>query len=193
MSRLLARTDVEAVAEWLHDAGVDFVVVGGSAIETRANAGTRDVDVLILVGDWDAISRAVRDDPAADGLEPDYGQLRGTRVRLGGLEPVDLEFISAEPFCGSRTSDEFVEYVRSYRSEKIGRVRYATPGAVWYIRLSLDDFWSQYVSKIRREIVAGIPESTLDEAVDIAKHFGVAERIRERVAETRRMLAIYRD
>ncbi len=193
MSRLLAKSDVEAVAVWLHRVGVQFVVIGGSAMEARVNAGTRDVDVLIMVADWGRIGDAVENDPTADPLEPKEGQLRGTSIRLGGMEPIDLEFISAEPFCGEKTPDEFVRYIRIYRSEKIGGARHATPAAVWYIRLSVDGYWNQYISKIRREIVAGMPESTLDSVIEIAKHFGVEEMMRYRVAETRKMLSFYDD
>jgi len=168
-------------------------VVGGPAIELHYDAGTLAVDVLILVGDWQPVSEALLKSPLATPLVPDEGQqLRSTQVRLGGIEPIDLEFLSAEPFSGSRSPDEFVEYVRTYRSEKIGDVRYASPAVVWYIRLSIEGFWDQYVSKIRRDIAAGVPEGTFDAVLEIADHFGVGDKIRERVVFARKILRFYK-
>lgn len=193
MSQPVSRDQIKKVADWLHGLGVRFIVVGGSAIELHYGAGTRDIDVLILVGDWRSVAEALSHSPLATPLEPDEGQLRGTQVRLGGIEPIDLEFISAEPFSGNRSPDEFVEYVRNYRSEKIGDVRYADPAVVWYIRLSIEGLWDQYVSKIRRDIVAGVPEATFDAVVEIADRFGVADKIRERVNFAQKTLLYFKD
>jgi hypothetical protein len=192
VSPTVAREQIKKVADWLGGLGVRFIVVGGSAIELHYDAGTLDVDVLILVGDWQPVAEALLKSPLATPLEPDEGQLRGTQVRLGGIEPIDLEFLSAEPFSGSRSPDEFVEYVRTYRSEKIGDVRYANPAVVWYIRLSIEGFWDQYVSKIRRDIAAGVPEATFDAVLEIADRFGVRDKIRERVVFAKKTLRFYK-
>ena len=193
MSPQVAREQVRKVADWLHGLGVRFIVVGGSAIVLHYEAGTLDIDVLILVGDWKPVADALLKSPLATPLTPDEGQLRGTQVRLGGIEPIDLEFLSAEPFSGTRSPDEFVEYVRTYRSEKVGDVRYASPAVVWYIRLSIEGLWDQYVSRIRRDIVAGVPEATFDVVVEIADHFGVGEKMRERVTFARKTLQFFKN
>lgn len=184
------REEIKSVAEWLLGLDVPFVIVGGSAIEQLVSAGTKDVDVLIAVGDWEKLDKALENTREASPLEPYTGTIRGTRLGLG-TELLDLEFLSSEPFAGTRTADEFLDYIRTYRSNKFGMLRYATPAAVWYMRLSIEDSWEQYVSKIRREIVAGIPESTFDDVSTIADHFGVSDRIRERVAFARKTLGLY--
>jgi hypothetical protein len=182
--------EIEAVAEWLRELDIQFVIVGGSAIERSIAVGTGDVDVLIAVGQWEAIEKALENNRQATPLEPYSGTIRPTRLKLG-TSVIDLEFISGEPFAGTHSADEFIEYVRNYRSEKSKGVRYATPPVVWYMRLSIDDQWEQYASKIRRDIISGVPASTLDAVVDIGDHFGVGDRIRERVGFVRRILRLY--
>ncbi len=181
---------VEQVARWLEGLGIRHVVVGGSAIEHSVPVGTGDVDVLVAVGDWAAIDRALENRVDATPLAPYGGTIRSTRLQLG-TETVDLEFISGQPFSGNLPGDDFLEYVRTYRTTKTRGVRYATPPVVWYMRLSLDDQWQQYVWKINRDIQAGVPVSTLDSAAAIADHFGVGPRIRERIAFTRKTLRLY--
>jgi hypothetical protein len=193
VSPQVAREQVRKVADWLHGLGVRFIVIGEPAIVLHYEAGTLDIDVLILIGDWTPVADALLKSPLATPLTPDEGQLRGSQVRLGGIEPIDLEFLSAEPFSGTRSPDEFVEYVRTYRSEKVGDVRYASPAVVWYIRLSIEGLWDQYVSRIRRDIVAGVPEATFDVVVEIADHFGVGEKMRERVTFARKTLQFFKN
>jgi hypothetical protein len=191
MTKPLNREDVAKVSDWLKSQSITFVVVGGSAIELLVDAATHDVDVLILVGDWGKISKAVSESRVATPLEPEDGQLRGTSLNLGGLERIDLEFISAEPFCGHRSPDEFVEYVQNYRSRRVAGARYADPSVVWYIRLSIDNLWEAYVSKIQRDIVAGIPESTFETVLEIAEKFGVKRKLKERIEGARKLLKLF--
>ncbi|MGD0718337.1 MAG: hypothetical protein ABSA15_01995 [Thermoplasmata archaeon] len=181
---------VEQVARWLDSLGIRHVVVGGSAIEHPVPVGTGDVNVLVAVGDWEAIDRALENRADAIPLEPYTGTIRSTKLHLG-TETVDLEFISGQPFSGNLAGDDFLDYVRTYRATKTRGVRYATPPVVWYMRLSVDDQWQQYVWKINRDIKAGVPASTLESVMEIADHFGVGPRIRERIEFTRKTLRLY--
>jgi predicted nucleotidyltransferase len=193
VSRELSRTEILRASQWLKEIEVRFVVVGGSAVQQKVRSGTSDVDVLILIGDWDRVKEAISKDRRATPLEiNDERQMGGTEVQLGGLEPTTIEFLSAQPFSGARPPDDFVEYVRDYRSELIGGVRYATPAAVWYIRLALDEWWEAYVSKIRQDVVAGIPQDeTLAQVIEIADRFGMGVKIRERVVDTKKTLRLF--
>jgi hypothetical protein len=182
---------IEEICYWLNSLGVRYVVVGGSAIERTIPVGTGDVDVLIAVEDWGAIDSALERRRDASPMEPFGGSIRATRLRLG-TELVDIEFISGQPFCGNRLPDEFIEYVRSYRCKMIRRVRYATAPVVWYMRLSINDQWQQYVWKIVRDVRAGVPESTFDGVASIAKHFGVGAVMRARIRSARSTLDLSR-
>ena len=126
---------VKEVAGWLDSLKIRYIVVGGSAI------GTKDVDVLIGVGDWEPIDRILENRREAAPLEPMSGSIRGTVVALG-TEQVDVEFLSGEPFAGNRSADDFLRYVHQHRSEVDEGVRYAKPAVVWYMRLSTND-WQQ--------------------------------------------------
>lgn len=181
---------MEQAANWLRDLGIRFVVVGGSAIEHSVPVGTGDVDVLIAVGEWKRLETVLQENPKATPLEPFSGTIRGTRLSLG-TAAIDLEFISGEPFAGTKDADSFIEYVRAYRSERHRGVYYASPAVVWYMRLSIDDHWEQYASKIRRDIVAGVPESTLEAVKAIGDHFGVGDRIQARIGEVRETLRLF--
>ncbi len=184
--------EVEAVAEWLRsEVGVPFVVVGGSAIERSVAVGTKDVDVLISGDDWPSVDEALEGRADAPPLEPMSGTIRGTIVTIG-RGSIELEFLSGEPFCGTRGPGEFTRYVTEKGSQKHGETRYATPEVVFYMRLSTDD-WKAYVPSIERDLHAGVNPAALDGVVTIADHFGVGSRIRERVESARKMLRLFED
>lgn len=183
------RPQVYQVARWLDSLGIRYIVVGGSAIERIAAVGTKDVDVLIAISDWGTIDQVLEHRREAAPLEPMSGSIRGTVVHLG-TERLDVEFLSGEPFAGSRSGDDFLRYVRQHRSVLDEGVRYANPDVVWYMRLSTDD-WQQYVEKIRLDVRSGVPLRTLESVVKIGDYFGRGERMLERTSFVRRTLALY--
>lgn len=184
------RKDVEAVAHWLRGHGVDFVVVGGSAIERNVPVGTEDIDLLIAVGAWGAVEEAVATTKAATPLDPSSGTIRGTLLPVGARR-VDVEFIAGGPFGGQRGGDAFLRYVRHTRSTESRGIRFADPPVVWYMRLAIDD-WEPYVFKILRDARAGVPVSTLEGVLEIARRFGVRSKLRPRVELARRALRLVR-
>jgi hypothetical protein len=181
--------EVAEVAQWLDSLGIEYVVVGGSAIELKHSVGTKDVDVLIAVGDWAPLDRALDERREATPLESHAGSIRGTRLHLG-TQVADVEFISGQPFCGKRDPDDFIRFVRSRHSKVHGGVRFAEPAVVWYMRLSTDD-WEIYALKIEQDLRAGVPADTLDRTLALAAHFGVRPKIADRVAFLRRTLALF--
>lgn len=180
--------EIEAIAAKLMQLGVEFVVVGGSALERELAVGTGDVDFLVAVGDFDSLEEAFHDRKDIAPFEP-TGTIGSSRMIVGSGW-VEVEFIVGSPFSGSQRGDDFVRYVREYRSDPRGSARWARPEVVWYMRLSTDD-WKMYVTKIRRDVRAGVPESTLDRVLDVAKHFGVAKKIGSRVQEVREALRLF--
>ncbi|MGD0250790.1 MAG: hypothetical protein ABSB97_07915 [Thermoplasmata archaeon] len=173
--------DVATVGKWLRSAiGVPFVVVGGSAVERIVPVATKDVDVLIDAADWDHVDSAIESRKEAAPLEPTSGTIRGTVVTIGDAK-IDLEFLSDEPFSGGSKPGSFTRYVREHESVVHEGVRYATPAAVFYMRLNAPDDWRLYLPAIERDIVSGVTPRTLDAAVLIAERFGVGPTVRERV------------
>jgi hypothetical protein len=164
--------DIARVAEWLRsEIGVPFVVVGGSAVERIVPVATKDVDVLIDRGDWPTVDSKLESNSEASPLEPTSGNIRGTVLAIGGTR-LDLEFISDEPFSDTRGEGAFTKFVRERGSVLQGGVRYAIPAVVFYMRMNAPESPELYSSSIERDILAGVPESTLDEAVRIAEQFG---------------------
>ncbi|MGD0588927.1 MAG: hypothetical protein ABSA63_09085 [Thermoplasmata archaeon] len=177
--------DVANVGKWLRSAiGVPFIVVGGSAVERVVPVATKDVDVLIDSSDWDAVDTALESRKDAAPLEPTGGSIRGTVVTIGNAK-IDLEFLSDEPFSGRSGPGSFTRYVRQQESVVHEGVRYATPAAVFYMRLNAPDDWRLYLPTIERDIESGVTPRTLDEAVRIADHFGVGPTVRGRVEALR--------
>ncbi len=181
--------EIEEIAERLAELGVPFVVVGGSALEREFSVGTSDVDLLVLVGDFQSLEELLADRKDMGPFEP-TGNI-GTAQVLVGSGWTEVEFITGSSFSGRQSGDSFVRYVRDYRSEKRAGVRWARPEVVWYMRLSTDD-WQLYVIKIHRDLRAGVPASTFDGVLDVARHFGVEEKIRGRVGKAQEVVRLYR-
>ena len=187
---------VERVAKWVErDLHIPCVVVGGSAIERLAPVGTKDVDLLIAVGDWAPLDSALEHRHDATPLEPLTGTIRGTTAMVGS-DRIDVEFVSGEPFCGRRDPDDFIDYVRRRRSVLANGIRYSSPGVVFYMRLSIDDDWKWYVHSVVRDLTnheRPVPLSALDETVAVARHFGRRTPILERVRWVRQQLELFDD
>lgn len=181
--------EIEAIAERLHELGIPFVVVGGSALERKYSVGTGDVDLLVTVGDFHSLEEALNGRKDVGPFDP-TGTI-GTAQMLVGSGWTEVEFLTGQPFSGDLSGDEFVRYVRDYRSDRRGRIRWARPEIVWYMRLSTDD-WELYVIKIRRDLRAGVPSSTFDGVIDVARHFKVGNKIEPRVRKAKEVTDLAR-
>lgn len=188
----MSARQARSVARWVRDElRVPFVVVGGSAIMERYDVGSKDVDLLIAVGDWARLDNSLENRRDATPLEPASGTIRSTRVVIGS-STVDVEFISGQPFSGKRDADDFIHYVRAYRSHVVDEVPYAHPAVVFYMRLGPGiEGWELNFESIRRDLRFGVPIETLDEVVMIARHFGVDEVLSERVQWVKERLQLF--
>lgn len=180
--------ETEAIAAKLSEIGVEFVVVGGSTLEREYAVGTGDVDLLVAIGDFESLEKAFQDRKDIAPFAP-TGTVGSTRI-LVGSGWIEVEFIVGSPFSGTQRGDDFVRYVREYRSDVRGSARWARPEVVWYMRLCTDE-WRMYVPKVRRDVRAEVPESTFDRVMDVARHFGVLEKIGSRVKEAREALQLF--
>ncbi len=183
MSPDIEASGIRAVAEWVRsEIGVPFVIVGGSAIEAEVHVATKGVDILVSGPDLEKVDSAIEGRKDAYPLDPATGTIRGTEVSIGGSN-IQVDFLSAGPFGG----DEFLRYVRGGGSVRHEGTRRARPAVVFYMRLSLDD-WRENVPSIERDLRVGIPESTLDGAISVARRFGRGEQIGDRVKAVRKLL-----
>jgi hypothetical protein len=180
--------DIAAVAKWLRsEIGVQFVVVGGSAVERVVPVATKDVDVLIDRKDWKRVDAALEGRQDASPLSPLSGSIRDTIVQIGNSR-IDLEFLSDEPFRGIAPSGSFNRYVRERGSVIDRGIRYATPAVVFYMRLNAPEGWESYVPSIERDLVSGVAPRTLDDAALIAERFGLGPRTRKRIERVHQIL-----
>jgi len=90
-------------------------------------------------------------------------------------------------FLGKNSGDEFIDYVKRYRSTKKDIGYIADPEVVFYMRLVITD-WEIYVQKILRDIKAGLPVTVLDDVVDIAETLGLKEKMKSRVEYTKEIV-----
>ncbi|MGP8077764.1 MAG: hypothetical protein ACLQD8_03690 [Thermoplasmata archaeon] len=148
---------------------------------------TKDVDVLISGSDWSVVDSALESRRDASPLDTMSGSIRATVLAIGGVS-IDLEFIAGEPFSGTAEPGAFGRYVREEGSVVYDGVRYATPAVVFYMRLNSPDDWHLYLPAIERDLQAGVPKRTLDEAARIADRFGIGPEVRERIKSLRATL-----
>lgn len=179
--------DLREVCLELKKAGIDYVVVGGAAIERNYRIGTLDIDVAVALKDYENVLKKLAAHPRVRELD-DVGTMAGCKFRVG-TRWVDVEFINPKLFSGKLPPDHFIDYIKRHRSEQTEFGPCVTPGVVWYMRLAIPD-WLTYVQKILRDFRAGVPEETLDDALAIAKHFGIREVIEPRVRQARDMIEL---
>lgn len=179
--------DLKDVCLELRKADVDYVVVGGAAIERHFRIGTMDLDFAIALKDYPGVLEKMAAHPRVRDLD-DVGTMAGCKFRIG-TRWVDVEFINPKLFCGTLPPDEFINYVKRHRSERTAYGPIATPGLVWYMRLAVPD-WQTYAQKIIRDFRAGVPERVFDDALAIARHLGIREVIEPRVRQAREMIQL---
>jgi len=179
--------DLKEVCHEFRKAGIDYVVVGGAAIERHYSIGTLDIDVAIALRDYKIVLEKLAAHPRVRELD-DVGTMAGCKFRVG-TRWIDVEVINPKLFSGKLPPDHFIDYVKRHRSEQTEVGPCATAGVVWYMRLAIPD-WQIYVQKILRDFKAGVPEDTLDEALEIAEHFGIREVIEPRVRQGRDMIEL---
>lgn len=181
----MTEPEVGAANAILRRQGIPFVVVGGQAIAQTATTTTRDVDVMVATADFGRTIARLRGerDLAFDWEDPQIARFR--ILSLGG---VPLDVINAATFSGGPSGEEFFRFLTRDGSNEIDGIAYATPGVVWYTRL-LTKRWRAYAEKIVTNVIDGVAPGRLDEVEAIARRFGTAATLRERLAYVREELA----
>ncbi len=179
----MRQEELEALAAVLQELGVDYVLVGGMAVELAGfPTGTEDVDFAVTMGDFDRVLEELERNPRFRDVES-LGTIGGAQFFTGDRW-LDVDFVNPTLFQGKKSGDAFIRYVKRYRSRQTSAGPVAHPAVTWYMRLIIPD-WQIYVQKILRDIRAGVPEEILETALAIGKVLGVGELLRPRVEKTK--------
>lgn len=176
------RSDVEELCRHLRKLGVDYVLVGGMAIELAGYpTGTEDVDFALTLRQFSSALRKLSEDRRFRQVE-ELDTIGGAQF-FTGRRWVDVDFINPKLFRGKKSDEFFITYLKRYRSKSTSLGPVAAPEVAWYMRLAIPD-WEIYVQKILRDIRAGVPQAKLDDVLEIAKVLGKVETLEPRVEKT---------
>lgn len=177
---------LKEVCEELKQIDIDYIVVGGSAIENEGySIGTTDLDFVLTPKGFDRVEKRLENSSRFKIRDKIKTMLETGFMFENTWQTV--EFIDPATFSGDKGPDDFIDYVKRYRSIKkeIGHV--AKPEVVFYMRLMIVD-WEIYIQKILRDIRAGIPEEVLDDVIEISKNLDVKDKIKPRVKKTKKII-----
>lgn len=174
------------VCEELKKLELDFVVVGGSAIEEEGyDISTSDLDFVLTPKEFHRIEERLEDsskfrirDRVKTIIETGFMFENSWRT---------VEFLDPSYFSGEKTPEEFIDYIKRYRSKKKDIAYVAKPEIVFFMRLMVVD-WEIYIQKILRDMKAGLPRDILDDVIEIGGYLGVQDRIKERVDRTKEII-----
>lgn len=175
----MSADEASEFAQILRRNEIDYVFVGGTAIRLHYPSETFDFDVMVLPSDFSRAVATVDKDRAVASMDRGPASMPGGHVIVRGAL-VRFDLLDPAAYAGNRTADEFYSYVRRYASDPSPIGRAARPSVVWYMRLIIDRH-ELYFPKILRDLRAGVPWSTLDEVRRIARRFGLADRVAQRV------------
>lgn len=181
-------TDLPTFVEILHRHQVEFIIVGGAAIEAEIPSVSRDIDALVLSRDYARAARELGTDPKVVSISNEPGSLASGHFLSSGTL-VRYELLDPTAYSGTRSGEMFFEFVRRYhgRTTKMGTV--ARPWVVWYMRLVIED-WRTYVEKILRDLRAGAPWGWIGKVRVVALKLGTADRIAPRIDELREVVRL---
>jgi hypothetical protein len=175
----MSESEADEFAKILRRNGIDYIFVGGVAIQTRFPSETFDFDVMVLPKDFAGAVERIDHDPAIASMDRSPASMPGGHVIVKGTL-VRFDLLDPAAYSGAKTGDQFYSYVRRYASESSDLGRVATPSVVWYMRLVIDRF-ELYVPKILRDLRAGVPWSTIEGVRTLGARFGVSDRIMPRL------------
>ncbi len=177
------RSDVEELCRYLQKLRVDYVLVGGMAIELGGYpTGTEDVDFALTLSQFSSTLRKLSEDNRFRQVE-ELNTIGGAQFYTG-RRWIDVDFINPKLFRGKRSDTFFISYLKRYRSASTDLGHVAAPEVTWYMRLAISD-WEIYVQKILRDLRAGVPEDKLDDVLEIAKILGTASLVEPRIQKAR--------
>lgn len=172
---------VESADGVLRRHGIRYVVVGGQAIALNAATATRDVDVLVTTADYRSALKRLEAD---DALNLAWNGGAVCRFGIRGTTGPPIDIVDAGTFSGTRTAEEFFDFLVRERSTEVDGIRYVHPEAVWYTRL-LTKRWRAYAEKIVTNVIDGLSPELLTGVEAIARRFGTLSVLRERIAYVR--------
>ncbi len=180
----MTEPSVGAADRILRRHGIRYVVVGGQAIAQSAATATRDVDVMVTTADYRAaLARLGADTELTQAW--DGGAVTRFGIRGAGGTPLDV--VDAGVFAGTRTADEFFDFLVHEESTEADGIRYVSAAAVWYTRL-LTKRWRVYAEKIVTNVLDGVSPERLDQVEAIARRFGTDAVLRPRIEYVREAL-----
>ena len=181
----MTEPEVQGADVILRRQAIQYVVVGGQAVAREAATATHDVDVMVATADFERTVERLQAEPE---LVFDWKDDKLARFRIRSLGGVPLDILNAVLFSGTRSAEEFFEFlVREASSENDG-ISYATPEMVWYTRL-LTKRWKAYAEKIVTNVIDGVAAGRLRGVDEIARRFGIEVTINARIAYVRAELA----
>lgn len=174
---------LKEVCQELKDIGVDYIIVGGSAIEDEGwDIGTYDIDFVLTTKEFSEIEQELKKSDRFKVVKRIKTMIESEFMFENTWRTV--EFLDPGYFSGEKTADGFIDYVKRYRSTKMDVGYVANPEVVFFMRLVIAD-WEIYVQKILRDIRVGLPISLLDDVIEIADTLGIEEKIKPRVEYTK--------
>lgn len=174
---------LKTVCEELQEMEVDYVIVGGSALVERDKPiGTSDVDFAIAPEDFDEITEKLKENPRFQRTEK-MDPMISVEFQVNGAWRT-VEFLNPKYFSGEKTPEEFIDYLKNYRSRKTSKGYVVDPEIVWYMRLVISD-WEIYIQKILRDVRAGMDPTLLDKVLEVAEALGEKEKLEPRVKKTK--------
>ncbi len=164
---------LEEVCKELKDVGMDYIIVGGSEDFVLTTKGFSEIEEKLKKSDRFRVMDRIK-----TMIEGEFMFENTWRT---------VEFLDPGYFSVKKTADEFIDYVKRYRStkKKIGYV--ANPEVVFFMRLVIAD-WEIYVQKILRDIRVGLPISLLDDVMEIANILGIEGKMKPRVEFTKEIV-----
>jgi len=177
---------LEEVCEELKDIGLDYIIVGGSAIESKGwDIGTDDLDFVLTTKGFSEIEDKLEESSRFSVIDRIKTMIETEFMFENTWRTV--EFLDPGYFSGERSAEEFIDYVKRYRSTEKDVGHVAHPEVVFFMRLSIAD-WEIYVQKILRDIKAGLPVTLLDDVIKISKTMGIEEKMKPRVKYTQEII-----
>lgn len=176
----MTEPEIRVADQILRRHAIRYVVVGGQAIGKDVTT-TSDVDVMVTTSDYPRAVERLRADPELEYRDEDGGVAYFSIRPLGGIH---LDVLDAKEFAGSKTGEEFFDFVVKDGSRDRGGIRFAKPEVVWYTRLMVRR-WKTYSEKIMTNVLDGMAPGHLREVEAIARRFGTEDLLRERIAYVR--------
>lgn len=179
----IERKIIKEVLKILSNLKIEFILIGGSALELQKyKTETMDIDLIIAPQDFKNLEIKLKKNPHFQIQEFIYPFIGVTFISKSLKGGIDLEFLNSQPFAGEKGGKEFFDYVKKYHCLKTKLGAIAKPEVVWYLRL-VNPSWEIYLQKILREIkITKITyQNIFPKVVKIGSYFKTDKIIKTRI------------